>query len=668
MEKPCKDIEAETDRDIRRIFEFGSFCLDVSERRLYRDGEIVPLTPKVFDILVALIERHGRLVEKERLMQIVWPDTYVEEGNLVANISILRKALGESHGKSQFIETIPKRGYRFIAAVNVVTTSPAVDLQNSPPNFDDTKGLSPGHDYLIQSDSNSGHHAGSRAGSRARRRWVLAGAAIAIGLGVSIGPYAYKRIFPADAVRAPAPAFRTLAILPFRTIGMSVNEEYLGLGLADALITDLSHYKGLVVRPTSAVRKVQVTGSDPIQIGHALGVDLALTGAIQREGSRLRVTMQLLQVNTEDILWSDKFDGQDSQMFALQDSLSHNLAQTLTHQFPGQIALKQQLGGHNEHYQPKNEAHLALLNGRYHIYSYTLGGWEKSRVFLTEATNIDHNYALAYASLAEAYTIAAELYLSPQEAWPKAQAAAERAIALDGNLSEAHTSLAIVNALYQRDWKGAEQEFAQATALNPQLATARDWYGWFLLWLGRFDESLAQFREAQRLDPFSSSIGTDVGTHFYCLRKYHQAEMELKKLVEMNADSFSANSMLGWVYVKQGRSTEAVAAFEKTRKIDNTPMAVAALAYAQARAGNRVTAEQLLAELRQRSNDEYVSPFVYVLTYLGLDDKEQTFAWLERAYQARSLFIITLKVDPIFDQLRGDPRYDDLLRRLNLPS
>jgi Tfp pilus assembly protein PilF len=342
------------------------------------------------------------------------------------------------------------------------------------------------------------------------------------------------------------------------------------------------------------------------------------------------------------------------------------LAEALMQQYPGQIALKQQSGGHNEHYQPKNEAHLAFLNGRYYIYSYTLGGWEKSRGFLTEATKIDPNYALAYASLAEAYTIAAELYLSPQEAWPKAQAAAERAIALDGNLSEAYTSLAIVKGLYQQDWKAAERAFAQATALNPQLAMARNWYGWFLLWLGRFDESLAQLREAQRLDPFSPSIRTDIGTHFYCLRKYDQAEAELKKLVEVNADNFSAISMLGWVYARQGRTAEGIAAFEKTRKIDNTPMALAALAHAQARAGALATANQLLAELRQRSNREYVSPFAYVLIYLGLDDKEQTFFWLERAYDTRSLFMITLKVDPIFDQLHGDPRYDDILRRLNL--
>lgn len=666
MEKPWKDVGMENERDIRRIFEFGSFRLDTSECRLYRDGETVPLSPKVFNILVVLVERNGRLVEKERLMEIVWPDTYVEEGNLVANISILRKTLGESHGKPQFVETIPKRGYRFIAPVKVVTKSPEVDPQNSLPNFDDNNGISPDHDHLIQFGSSSGRHIEPVAVARAQWRGLLGAAAIIIGLGLGLGYYAYKWIFSADAIQSQAPVIRALAILPFQTIGMPANEEYLGLGLADALITDLGHYKGLVVRPTSVVHKFQAPDSDPFQAGRSLVVDLALTGKIQREGSQLRVTMQLLQVNTEDILWSDKFDGQVSEMFALQDSLSHKLAEALMQQYPGQIALKQQSGGHNEHYQPKNEAHLAFLNGRYYIYSYTLGGWEKSRGFLTEATKIDPNYALAYASLAEAYTIAAELYLSPQEAWPKAQAAAERAIALDGNLSEAYTSLAIVKGLYQQDWKAAERAFAQATALNPQLAMARNWYGWFLLWLGRFDESLAQLREAQRLDPFSPSIRTDIGTHFYCLRKYDQAEAELKKLVEVNADNFSAISMLGWVYARQGRTAEGIAAFEKTRKIDNTPMALAALAHAQARAGALATANQLLAELRQRSNREYVSPFAYVLIYLGLDDKEQTFFWLERAYDTRSLFMITLKVDPIFDQLHGDPRYDDILRRLNL--
>jgi TolB-like protein/Tfp pilus assembly protein PilF len=546
--------------------------------------------------------------------------------------------------------TIADRGLR------IVEEGAFVDNKNSP---------STRQDHPAQSGSSSRNHIESKALAKGPGRGLLA-AAIAVGIVVIIGFYVYKRISRPDAIQSRAAAFRALAVLPFQPLGMPANEEYLGLGLADALITDLSNYKGLVVRPTSAVNKFLTAGSDPFHAGRELGVDLALTGKIQSEGPRLRVTMQLLQMNTETILWSDKFDGQTSEMFALQDSISRKLAQTLMRQFPGQIALKQHTGDNSENYQPKNEAYLAYLNGRYHIYSYTRDGWEKSLGFLTEATKIDPHYALVHASLAEVYTVAADHYLSPREAWPQAQAAAERAIALDGNLAEAYMSLAIVKALHQRDWEGAEQAFEQATALNPQLATARDWYGWILLWQGRFDESLAQLREAQRLDPFSPSIGTDIATFFYCINKYDQAETELKKLLERDANCFSAISMLGWVYIKQGRIAEAVAAFEKTLKLDNTPWTVAQLAHAQARAGDRATAERLLAELRRRSNNEYVSPFAFVTVYLGLDDKEQTFAWLERAYGLGSVDLITLKVDPIFDPLHGDPRFRDLLRRLNL--
>jgi serine/threonine-protein kinase len=567
-------------------------------------------------------------------------ERYQSAGDMFSDLKDLKEEL-----------TIGDRGLR------IVEESALVDNNN---------GSSTGHDHSVHPGSSSRRHIESKALAKRPGRRLLAGAAIVIGLGVIIGFYVYKRISRPDPVQSRAAAFRALAILPFQPLGMPADEEYLGLGLTDSLITELSHYEGLVVRPSSAINKFQTPGSDPFHAGRELGVDLALTGKIQREGPRLRVTMQLIQVNTETILWSDKFDGQKSEMFALQDSISRKVAETLMRQFPGRIALKQHPGGHRENYQPKNQAHLAYLNGRYHIYSYTRDGWEKSRGYLTEATKIDPHYALAHASLAEAYTIAAELYLSPLEAWPQAQAAAERAIALDGNLAEAYTSLAIVKALHQRDWEGAEHAFEQATALDPQLATTRDWYGWILLWQGRFDESLDQLREAQRLDPFSPSIGTDIGTFFYCINKYDQAETELKKLLERDADSFSVISMLGWVYIKQERIAEAVAAFEKARKLDNTPWTVAQLAHAHARAGNRAAAERLLAELRQRSNNEYVSPFAFVYVYLGLDDKEQTFAWLERSYEIQSADMITLKVDPIFDPLRSDPRFRDLLRRLNL--
>jgi serine/threonine-protein kinase len=567
-------------------------------------------------------------------------ERYQSAGDLLNDLKDLKEEL-----------TIADRGLR------IVEEGAFVDNNNGP---------STGRDHSAHFGSNSRNHIESKAPAKVAGRGLLAAAAIVLGVGVIIGFYVYKRISRPDANQSRAAAFRALAVLPFQPLGMPAGEEYLGLGLADALITDLSNYKGLVVRPTSAVNKFLTAGSDPFHAGRELGVDLALTGKIQSEGPRLRVTMQLLQVNTETILWSDKFDGQTSEMFALQDSISRKLAQTLMRQFPGQIALKQHTDGNSENYQPKNEAYLAYLNGRYHIYSYTRDGWEKSLGFLTEATKIDPHYALVHASLAEVYTVAADHYLSPREAWPQAQAAAERAIALDGNLAEAYMSLAIVKALHQRDWEGAEQAFEQATALNPQSATARDWYGWVLLWQGRFDESLAQLREAQRLDPFSPSIGTDIGTFFYCINKYDQAETELKRILERDADCFSANSELGWVYVKQGRIAEAVATFEKMQKLDNTPWTVAQLAHAQARAGNRATAEQLLAELRRRSSNEYVSPSAFVTVYLGLDDKEQTFAWLERSYGLGSTDLITLKVDPIFDPLRSDPRFRDLLRRLNL--
>lgn len=664
MENPWKDVKSGIGRDLEFVYEFGPFRLNLSEGRLYRGGEVVPLTPKVFKILVTLIEENGRLVEKGRLMTIVWPDTYVEESNLTANISILRKALGESRNQSQYIETVPTRGYRFIAPVVVRSGASAAGLRH--PSDDHATPVS--SESSDRDESRSEQPVEPRFRSKSLRRRFLVTMGIMIFLGAGLILYAYKRGSHSDDVKPLTPAPLSIAILPFQSYETPADEDYLSLGLADAIICELSHYKGLVVRPPVAIRKFQAPKSDYSQIGRELGVDLIVTGAIQREGECLRVTMLLIQVGNNEIIWSDRLDGRVNETFALGDAISRKLAMALVGHFPDRLALKRQFEGHSDHYQPKEAANQALLKGRKHLYNYTLEDWRKSLHYLTEATRIDPQYAMAYASLAEAYTIGAELYLPPREAWPLAQAAAERAIALDGNLSEAYKSLAIVKALYRWDWNGAEEAFERAIALSPQLATARSWYGWCLLWQGQFDKSMAQLREAQRLDPASCFIGADIGTNLYCQGQHAQAETELKKFVEMDPNCFSALAALGWVYLKQSRFADAVTTFEKTRKIDNSPMVIASLAHVKAQAGDRAAAESLLAELRQRSKREYVSPFAYVLVYQGLGDKDQTFFWLERSYESRTIFLITLKVDPIFESLRDDPRYADLLSRLNLAS
>jgi len=658
MEKPWKASETESEPDTLHIYEFGSFQLDPTERRLYRDGATVLLTPKVFDILVVLVENRGRLIGKERLMQSVWPDAIVEEGNLTANISILRKALGESQDERQFIETVPKQGYRFIAKVKKVRKSvPAVQHEDSANS----------HLYEIsQTTPKSGkgsfpHPSQGKTWVSKRILWLAAGILLA---GGSLGLAFYLKTRP--PIPQPKTVIRSLAVLPFQLMGLTADDEFLGLGLADALITEFSQKKELIVRPTSVIYKYQSGPVDPRQVGRELGVEAILVGNVQHQKDRLRVTMQMLRSADGALLWSGKYDGQDDEIFALQDTLSRGLLTALSQQKNGQIEIQQQTGRPSEHYAPKNEAYVAYLRGRYHLYRYTFASYKKSLEFLTEATKLDPNYAQAFASLAEIHLVAAELYLPPNIVLPLARIAAEKALALDDSLAEAHTSLALVRAQLDWDWNGAEQAFLKAIEINPRLTTARDWYGWYLLWQGREAESIAEFLAAQDIEPLSLSVGTDVGTYYYCLRQYDRAKTELEKITELDTNYFPAHAMLGWVYLQQGRFPESIGAFEKALRLDDTPVAVAALAHVQARSGNRQSAETLLADLKQRERSEYVSPFVHVLLYLGLDDAEQTFNWLQKAHQEHSIYLIYLKVDPIFDPLRKDPRYADLMRELNL--
>lgn len=583
-----------------RFLEFGPFRLDVVRRRLLNEGRMVPLTSKVFDTLLALVEGGGEVVEKEDLMKKVWPDSFVEEGNLTQNISVLRKTLGESPGAHRYIVTVPRVGYRFVAGV-----------KRLPP---DTSQTTSAQTTDAPAEASAGAHALS------------------------------------------------LAVLPFKLLAHAgVEDEYLGLGMADALITRLSNIRRLVVRPTSAVLKYASGAQDPAAAGRELQVAMVLEGSIRRAGGRLRATVQLVSVGDERSLWADRFDEQSADIFKVEDSVAERVALALSLRLTGEE--RQRI---KRRYTDDAEAHEFYLKGRYYSNKFTLESFRKAVESFNRALELDPEYALAYAGLAESYWIAADLYLNPREALRNAQEAAARAVAADGELAEAHTFLAAAKMNYDWDWAEAERHFERALELNPSHAPARHWYGWYLTLRGRHDEAVSQLHQAKQLDPLSLGINWFLSASLCLAGRYEESIEAARELINLEPNFWAGHWALAIAHAYEGEYAEAFKAYSKAEALDASPMIRAAQAHALALAGERTAAQAMLSELKSREHETYVPPYYLALIHLALGEPEHALDYLERAYEERDGSLPLLKVDRRLDPLRPHPRFPALLARLNL--
>jgi DNA-binding winged helix-turn-helix (wHTH) protein/tetratricopeptide (TPR) repeat protein len=576
-------------RKSKHIYEFGPFRLDANERVLIRAGKSVPLTLKAFDTLLALVENSGRVVEKEELLNRVWPDAFVEEGVLSVNIFMLRKALAEGNF-AQFIETVPRRGYRFTAHVKEIIDESS--QANSP---------------------------------------------------LTIATY------------------KSVAVLPLKSRGDNSDDEYLGLGIADALITRLGKIKSLVVRPTSTVRKYAGLDVDAMTVGREMMVASVLEGSIRRADERLRVTVQLVSVSDGVPLWAEKFDEQFTDIFTVEDRISDRVAEALMIEITGEE--KAQL---SRRATSNSEAYRLYIKGRFFWNKRTEEGLEKGIEYFKRAIDVDSKYALAYAGLADSYLVGSSS-ASPVEAMSKAKAAAIKAVELDQYLAEAHTSLARIKMSFDWDWAGAESEFEQALELNPNYSTARQWYANLLLATGRAKEAIAQIRIAQELDPASVVINSAAGWVHYLAREYEQAIAAYRKALEMDPNFVLALRESGMIYGQMGMYREAIAAIRKAIAIGGqNPIVLMLLARVLARSGSEAETRKIIDQLMRLSNRSYVSPHVFASVYIGLDEREKALIYLDKAYEDRSSPLIWLKLDPWFDSVRNDERFKLLLNRINL--
>jgi TolB-like protein/Tfp pilus assembly protein PilF len=486
---------------------------------------------------------------------------------------------------------------------------------------------------------------------------VAACAALVVVAIIIIGGYFYS-------THNSRTAIQSIAVMPFVNASGSADVEYLSDGLTESLINSLSQLPNLSVKARSTVFRYKGRDISPQQVGSELSVQAVLNGRVVQRGDQLTLSLDLVNARTGDQIWGQQYNRKVSELPSMQAEIANDVSQKLRTQISREDRQKLIRG-----FTTNPEAYLLYLRGRFHTAKYTKEGLAKGVEYFNQAIAMDPAYALAYDGLADNYIAAADWFMASNEALPKAGSAARKALEIDENLPEAHTSLAIVHWWFDWDWPAATKEFKRAIELNSNDARTHAFYGWFLIALGQSDAGVAESRRAQALDPLSVETNALVGQNLHFARRYDEAIQQLRSTIDMDANYWLAHSVLGRSYEQQGKLTEAIAEFQRALDLEtDVPENYAMLAHAYALAGKKSESEKLLSQLREMSAKRHVPPYNVAIIYAGLGDKDQALAWLERAYADRSFYLTWLKYDPQLDSLRSDPRFADLLRRVGLPQ
>ena len=478
-----------------------------------------------------------------------------------------------------------------------------------------------------------------------------------------------RRTTAAEDIRRPGGASvpapeKSIAVLPFDNLSRDPENAYFAEGIQEEILTRLAKVADLKVISRASTQRFKSAPDNLPVIAKMLGVTNILEGSVQKSADQVRVNVQLINAMTDAHLWADSYDRKLTDIFAVESEIAKAIAETLQAKLTGseQHALSSRP-------TENAEAHQFYLKGRYYWNKRNEEGLKKAIEYFKQAIDADPNYALAYTGMADSYSLLGfHGYgaLPPTEAYPKAKIAAEKALQIDEALGEAHASLATVKENYEWDLIGAEKEYKRAIELNPKYATAHQWYGELLAVTERYPEAIAQIKQAQELDPLSLIINVNISWFFYFARQYDDALEQGRKTLDLEPNFASTHWMLGQAYRQKGMYEEAIAEFQKEVVSRGDPVDTAVLGHAYAVAGNRAEAEKILKELTDLSKDRYVSPYFIALIYVGLNDKDEAFDRLEKAFAERSAGMVFLKVEPMFDPIRSDPRFQDLLRRVGL--
>ena len=632
----------------KRLYEFGPYRLDKQKGQLWRDGQTVSLTTKSLEILACLVENAGSVVSKDQLMETLWPDSYVEEGNLTQNVFLLRKALGETARDHNYVVTVPGRGYRFAAEVREIAngngTSHAVaPLEPAPP---------PEIDVAIPEQP--------LRTSRRNWLWIVAGFLV-----VASAAFAGYRSWQSH--RRPSHQRVVLAVLPFVNLTGDASQEYLSDGLTEEMIAQLGRLDpqrlGVIARTSVMGYKNGQLRLD--QIGKELGADYVLEGSVRRDSQQVRITAQLIQLKDQTHVWARQYDRELNNLLVLQGAIAQEIAAEIQRTLGDRSAMH---WAHQASASPRTyEAYDLYLKGRYFWNKRTQQGFEQAIGCFQQAVAKDPDFASAYAGLADSYVLMSAYSLAPiSDTMTKARTAAQRALQLDDSLAEAHTSLALIAQNYDWDWATAGREYQRAIQLDPNYPTAHHWYAEHLALEGHFEEAMPEIERARRLDPLSLIIATDQAAILYFSRQYDRAIERFRTVLDMEPN-FPRAHMLIYAYVEKGRFADALADAEVWGRYEDTPWVLALRAYIYGRSGEMAKARQAVAKLQQTyGRQRQLDPTPMAVAELGLGNRDRALAWLHEAYLKHSSALTALKVDPTYDPLRGDPRFQELLKAINL--
>jgi TolB-like protein/DNA-binding winged helix-turn-helix (wHTH) protein/Flp pilus assembly protein TadD len=625
---------------LAEIVRFGLFQLDLKAGELHKSGVRVKLQDQPLRVLTVLVEHAGQVVTREQLQQRVWPtDVYVTFDQGLNNaIKKVRDALGDSAESPRFVETVAKRGYRFIAPISVRSELVGAVRAEPEPGLDRQHRFAP----LVLP----------------KIAWI---ALTAFSILTALGYWVWHRAQIRDR---PSSEGTVLAVLPFDNLSRDPDQEFFSDGLTEEMIAQLGKLnpKRLSVIARGSVARYKGSRLAASQIGRELHADYLLQGSVRRESGRVRITVQLIQVGDQTDLWTESYDRELKDILALQDSVAKTIAYqirvTLTTEWRNRLANPRTVDP---------AAYEAYLKGRYFWNKRTGEGLQKAAVYFQQAMDKDPVYAPAYSGLADCNSgLTWHGFTSPARTLPRAEAAARKAIQIDPYSAEAHASLGLV-LTHRWDWNGAESEFKRALQLDPTYPTAHHWYGDYLSIRGRHDEALIEAKEASKLDPLNQMIGTWVALRYYLARKYDDAIDQSRNTIELDPNFAAAHLLLGEAYAQSGRHKEARGELQIAASLSGgSSLYLAEVGVAGALAGRKTEALENIAQLREISRNRYVSPYGVARVYAALNDKEQAFKWLQNAYDDRAVWMSYLAVDPVFDRFRSDQRFQDLLRRVGL--
>jgi TolB-like protein/DNA-binding winged helix-turn-helix (wHTH) protein/Tfp pilus assembly protein PilF len=628
---------------ISGVIRFGEdFEFDLYANRLSRCGRALKLERIPTEVLAVLVEQRGQLVSREQIVERIWGrGAFLDTDNSINGaIRKIRQVLKDDPEQPRFIQTVTGKGYRFIAPVTDADLPRPVAVSNLRPPA-----------------------APSPTDNRTLWRWPVS-LAIAVILIAALGLYLHRS---RSKVRPTPPSARLmLAVLPFENLTGDPSQDYFSDGMTEEMIAQLGNldpeHLGVIARTSVMQYKHNAKPLD--QIGRELGIQYTLEGSVRRDSDKLRITAQLIRLKDQTHLWTRQYDREPGNLLTIQDEIAQEIAD--------EIRLR--IGGHERINSSKqaalsrraSEAYELYLKGRYFWNKRTKQGLQQAIEYFQRAIDKDPAYARAYAGLAETYALMGGYSgLPPTGFIPKARAAAQRALELDERLPEAHTALAVIAQTYDWDWPTAEKEYRRAIQLNPNYATAHHWYAECLALQGRFDEAFPQIENARQLDPLSLIIATDYGAILYFSRQYDRAIEQLRGVLEMEPD-FPRAHMLVWAYAQKGLFAEALDDAEAYQRRENAPWSWVMIAYVSGRSGDQAKARLALKRLEQPGRNGPLDTLAFAVAYIGTGENDKALVELEKAYRGHSSSLTALKVDPIYDPLRGEPRFQELVRRIGL--